>query len=62
MWCIVSGERNYLNFEDCERTVMKLKIKIKINIFKTLNHLMVAYDYFHISSFHDLPDLFSFSG
>ena len=53
MWCIWK-ERNDRIFEDSERTVVELKAFF----FNTLYQWMVAYECFHISSFHALFGLF----
>jgi hypothetical protein len=54
VWC-VWRERNDQSFEDSERTVMELKAS-----FYTLFQWIAAYDYFHISSFHDFFYLWLF--
>jgi hypothetical protein len=48
MWCIWR-ERNNRSFEDSERIVAELKALF----FHTLFQWIIAYDCFHISSFHD---------
>jgi hypothetical protein len=52
MWCIWR-EINYWSFEDSERMVAELKALFFYFLFQ-------SYDCFHISSFHDFFDLFSF--
>jgi hypothetical protein len=53
MWCIWR-ERNDQSFEDLER------MGVELNAFFFNFHWMNAYDWFHISSFHDSLDFFFF--